>query len=146
MVPRRIVIHATAGTDSLAWLTQTSDPPVSVHRLIARDGTIFKLVADDDVAYHVGFSTLFPYPNRGLISANYTSLGIELENTNTGQQPYPKVQLAAAMAQIIEWYGAYGYLPLVGHCDLDARKLDPVGFAWEEFMGVLFGSLTHFID
>ncbi len=44
--PKYIVIHATGGVDSVAWLTTRSTPPVSSHRLISRNGTIYKLVPD----------------------------------------------------------------------------------------------------
>lgn len=142
---RRIVLHATAGTNSLDWLTRTSSPPVSVHRLIARDGTIYKIVDDRFVAFHVGFATLFPYAGRGLINANYTSLGIELENLNDGKQDYSPKQLTALLGQVLEWYGAYGYLPMVSHSDLDPRKSDPRNFPWEAFMGELSRGIARIL-
>lgn len=146
LVPRRIVLHATAGKDSRAWLSRTSNPPVSVHRLIRRDGRIYKIVADEHVAYHVGFATLFPYPGRGLTSANYTSLGIELENDNTSKEGYTAAQVASAVLQVVEWFGKFGYLPVVSHADLDSRKSDPHGFDWQGFYLLVARSVAGLVD
>lgn len=146
LVPRRIVLHSTQGTNSLGHLTHDSTPPVSVHRLIDRQGQIYKIVPDNAIAFHVGFSTLFPYPHHGLTNANYTSLGIELENLNNGKEAYPREQLLSCVAQILEWYGAYGYLPVVSHADLDPRKRDLATFDWETFMGMVWKRLTGILD
>lgn len=146
LIPRRIVIHATAGTNSLRWLTRQSIPEVSVHRLIARDGRIYKLGEDWEVMYHVGHATMFPHPFIGLTNANYTSLGIELENTNDGTQEYTSSQLASAAGQVVEWIGQFGYIPVVSHADLDARKHDPFRFPWEQFMVLVWDRITSMVD
>lgn len=145
LVPRRIVLHATAGIDSLAWLTTDSNPPVSAQRLIGRDGRIFKLMDDLMVGYHVGFAKMSPMPFRGYQNSNYTSLGIELENLNDGKQEYPSAQLVSAANQIVEWYGKYGYLPVVSHADMDAGKSDPVNFPWEQCMVLVWDRVASLV-
>lgn len=131
---RFIVIHATGGTNSLDWLSTTSPAtaPVSIHRLVAKDGTIYKIVPDDVTAYHAGPSHVGPLPGDGQ-NVNNWSLGIELENRNDGRDLYPTAQLDSAAAQVVEWWGAYGLLPIVAHAWIDARKHDPAGLDWQDF-------------
>lgn len=140
LTPMWIVLHATAGTNSLDWLTTTSDPPVSVHRLIDRMGRIFKIVPDDRQAWHVGKAILLPGPLKALTNPNSICLGIELENLNDGTQDYPQEQVDATARQITEWWGAYGYLPVVSHAALDVRKSDPYRFPWPRLAHSLFRS------
>lgn len=119
---RAIVLHHTAGTDSRAWLSTTSQPPVSVHVLIAKDGTITRIVPDGTVAYHVGRSRL------GANSPNQHCYGIELENLGTGRDPYPDAQIAACGWQIAQWWLAHGVLPILTHALIDTTgKTDPRG-------------------
>lgn len=139
---RWIVLHATGGTNSLDWLSTTSpnSNPVSVHRLIAKDGTIYKIVPDDAVAYHAGPAKVGPLPSTTENMNNY-SLGIELENLNNGRDPYPELQLAACVSQVVEWIGMYGFLPIVAHSWIDMRKRDPAGFNWDAFYFRLWSRL-----
>ncbi len=137
LAPRFIILHATGGTDSRAWLTTTSprSNPVSIHRLIMKDGTTYKMVPDDEQAWHAGHGVIGPIrPNdAGLPNLNMCSLGIELENLNNGRDPYPEVQIAAAVAQCVEWIGVYGNLPILSHADVDTRKSDPKGLDMDAF-------------
>jgi N-acetyl-anhydromuramyl-L-alanine amidase AmpD len=139
---RYIVIHATGGTNSLDWLSTTSPPsnPVSIHRLIAKDGTIYKIVADTVTAYHAGPAEIGPLPGVGQ-NVNNWSLGIELENRNDGRDPYPSAQLDAAAAQVVEWIGVYGFLSIVGHGWIDVRKHDPAGLNWPDFYARIWAKL-----
>jgi N-acetyl-anhydromuramyl-L-alanine amidase AmpD len=50
----KVVIHNTVGTDSAAWLSTSSVPPVSAHVLGRRDGSRLNLVDYADIAFHVG--------------------------------------------------------------------------------------------
>jgi len=120
------VIHATAGRDSLAWLRSTSNPPVSCHVLIPKDGTRLRIVNDWDTAWHCGRST---YIARGACKANPNSisLGLELENLNDGKDPYPAAQFDAAAFQIATWLFAYPHLRVYKHSDIDSAKSDPAG-------------------
>ncbi|GAC1354034.1 MAG: hypothetical protein NVS4B8_30550 [Herpetosiphon sp.] len=130
--PRFVIVHATGGTNSLQWLRSSSPAsnPVSVHRLIAKDGTIFKIVADDETAWHAGYGELGPIRPGGAANLNAFALGIELENLNSGYDPYPATQVQACAAQIVEWWGMYGFLPVLSHAAVDPRKDDPQGFDW----------------
>lgn len=127
---RAIVLHHTAGTDSRAWLTHTSRPPVSVHRLITKAGLIYRIVPDGVNAYHVGGSNLGRWTTAAgdLGSANEICLGIELENLGTGRDPYPEPQLSACAWQVASWWRLYGDLTVVPHRLIDSTgKTDPAG-------------------
>lgn len=144
---RMLLLHATVGSgpSSLAWLCdpQPDDPDarVSIHYLIYKTGKIYQLVDDDEAAWHAGKSFWL-----GLTSTEIKlcSLGIELENLNTGRDPYPTVQLDAAhwlcqrLVQQYEIERAY----CVRHLDVatpKGRKTDPAGFPWAQFVDGLYG-------
>lgn len=133
-LPTMIVIHATAGTDSLEWLTTDARSNVSVHRLIDRGGRIYKLADDLTRCNHVGLASqcFIPYKSKG--NLNTRSLGIELENRNDGIQQYTEEQYAACADQCVEWWGRFGYLPIVAHGWLTTQKSDPRAFDWNRLM------------
>ena len=106
-----IYLHGTGGTDSAAWLSTTSKPPVSAHRLIRRNGQIVKIVDDRFVAFTQGFGHM-----EGIhFNLNRIALSIELENLNDGKQPFTQAQLISCAKQVVEWHGLYGTLPILYH-------------------------------
>lgn len=136
-----IVLHSTAGSlqSSLDWLTTNPNSVVSVHRLIAKSGDIYKIADDSRVCNHVGFSRIGNTTNL-----NPMSLGIELENANTGHDPYPHAQLRSCAAIVAEWMGLYGALPIVSHARIDTKgKSDPAAFPWALFYELLFDQLRE---
>lgn len=125
------MIHATAGTNSRAWLKH-NPRGVSIHRLIEKDGTIVEMVPDALGANHVGGSRLVldgrTYTGKTTPNTNQITLGIELENLNDGRDPYPTAQLDAAVWQLQEWRARYGALPIFYHRQIDQHgKTDPAG-------------------
>jgi len=66
---------------------------------------------------------------------NAYSVGIELENANTGKDPYPKAQLEALVGLLRELRAAIPSLVwLTTHRDVClpvGRKTDPAGLDWE---------------
>lgn len=128
LTPRIIVLHATAGRNSRAWL-QSNPRGVSIPRLIEKDGTICKMAPDTAICGHVGFSRL-----GNDSDLNNLALGIEFENLNDGRDPYPAAQVASGAAQVVEWWGLYGFLPILSHGQIDTQgKTDPRGFPWPLF-------------
>lgn len=134
-----IVLHATAGTarSALAWLTNPA-ARVSAHYLIDKGGQIYRLVPDEYAAWHAGRAAW-----RGETAINEISLGIELENANTGRDPYPTAQLHALIQLTREKVAQYGIAPdmVVRHLDVAiprGRKNDPAGFPWAEFLHHVF--------
>jgi N-acetyl-anhydromuramyl-L-alanine amidase AmpD len=103
---------------------------VSCNRLIAKDGTNYKIVDDEDTAWAQGYGMMGPYVPRGTFTCNDIGLSIELENLNNGSDKWPDAQLNMCAAQIVEWFGRYGFLPVVAHWQIDTRKTDPRDFPW----------------
>jgi N-acetyl-anhydromuramyl-L-alanine amidase AmpD len=136
-----IILHSTEGIDSRAWLSTTSVPPVSVHRLISRDGTIYKIVPDYEVAWGAGNASLggvgYAY------SLNERSLQIELERK--APQAYTDAQLKSCAKQVVEWYGLYGSLPILYHLMIDRAKTDPEHFPRIQFDTYLFQELGNYL-
>lgn len=75
--PRFLVIHYTAGSSAagtISWLRSPASR-VSAHLVIARDGTVTRMVPFNREAWHAGQS------RRGSLSGlNHHSIGIELDN------------------------------------------------------------------
>lgn len=144
---RMIVLHATAGRapGDLAWLRRGGDErrPVSAHYYISRAGAISQLVKDEDVAWHAGRSA-WPVDGRAVEGCNAVSIGIELENLNTGRDPYPEAQYAAALALTRDLVRRYDVprAQLVRHLDIaPGRKTDPAGFPWPRFVAEVYAEL-----
>jgi N-acetylmuramoyl-L-alanine amidase len=152
--PSVVVIHYTAGNfdSSLRTLTAPTDPKVSAHVLIDRDGSITQTVGFDRIAYHAGVSQW-----QGRPGVNTFGFGLELVNLgwhgkplrrdskvygslvaahkNGGRylawEPYAEAQVEAAASVCKALVEAYGPLAIVGHDDIaPGRKLDP-GPAWD---------------
>lgn len=136
-VPTCIVIHATAGGFQ-GSLRELCDPKpeapekrVSAHYLIDKDGTVYRLVNEADIAWHAGSSFWQGKPN-----VNSFSIGIELVNANNGLDPYPEPQIAACAQLVRAQCEEYGIAPrdVVGHLDVaPGRKDDPRGLDLNAF-------------
>lgn len=139
--PVAIVIHHTAGVNSLDYLTKNANQ-VSTHVLIreeTRDGkqgaVLYRMVGDALAANAVGYSNLglfvrlpkLQYPQKKG-SANQVTLNIELENLGNGKDPYSPAQVSACGWQIAQWWNQFGDLPVISHQIIDTRgKNDPHG-------------------
>ncbi|MGQ9925715.1 MAG: N-acetylmuramoyl-L-alanine amidase [Chloroflexaceae bacterium] len=141
---RMVVIHATAGRapGDLNWLRQGGDErrPVSVHYYIGRDGRVVQLVKEEDIAWHAGTS-VWAVDGRVLQNCNRFSIGIELENLNTGRDPYPEAQYVAALELTRDLVRRHNVprSQLVRHLDIaPGRKTDPAGFPWERFVNEVY--------
>ncbi len=149
---RMVVIHATAGRapGDLNWLRQGGDErrPVSVHYYIGRDGRVVQLVKEEDIAWHAGTS-VWAVDGRVLQNCNRFSIGIELENLNTGRDPYPEAQYAAALELTRDLVRRH-HVPrgqLVRHLDIaPGRKTDPAGFPWERFVSEVYAGAAGATD
>lgn len=126
---RAIVLHHTAGRDSLGWLAH-NPAGVSTHILVSKLGVLYRMVPDAQAAHTVGFSNLGTYARQDGDgdSANQITLNIELENLGDGADLYPDPQVDACAFQIAEWWRAYGDLPVITHALIDTQgKTDPRG-------------------
>jgi N-acetyl-anhydromuramyl-L-alanine amidase AmpD len=144
---RMVVMHATAarGPGDYNYLRRggSDDRPVSIHYYIDKAGNISQMVDDKDIAWQAGASTWKVDGNFISPSCNPISIGIELENLNTGRDPYPAAQYAAAL-ELVRYLVSKYTIPrnqLVRHLDIaPKRKTDPAGFPWERFVSEVYGA------
>lgn len=142
------VIHATAGRDSRSWLVSNPDGK-SIHKLIDKNGVIWDMVPDEFGAGHVGFSKVsidgVDYARVGTrYGCNDISLGIELENTNSGKDPYTDAQLRACAWQLEQWDQQYHFRKIVMHRDIDTQgKTDAAGLTMARLESLRLEFRTH---
>jgi len=129
-----IIIHATAtaGEKSpLDWLTREDKVKVSAHYVIAKDGKVYGLVDENDIAWHCGLSEW-----RGKQFVNTFSIGIELVNLNDGVDEYTEKEIASCAKLCAEICAErnISVSDVVGHADVSpGRKTDPEAFPWIRF-------------
>lgn len=100
---------------------------VSAHYLIDREGKIYRLVADNNIAYHAGVSKM---PD-GRKDVNYFSIGIEIMNKEDTQ--FTKAQYEAVNNLVASLKKKYTIKSVVGHGDIAPdRKTDPWNFDWKK--------------
>jgi len=136
--PNYIILHQTTNASVEPALRTLTDPErkVSAHYLIARDGTRFQLVEEDRRAWHAGVSWW-----GGLTDLNSASIGIELDNT--GDEPFPDIQIDTLIALLAELSERHR-IPaanVLGHGDIaPGRKVDPSRFfPWARLAAAGFG-------
>jgi N-acetylmuramoyl-L-alanine amidase len=122
-----IVLHYTGMTDAAAAIDRLRDPEakVSCHYLVAEDGQVLRMVAEDKRAWHAGRSWW-----RGMTALNDCSVGIEIVNPGHefGYRPFPDEQIAALIPLVADIKERHGVTRgnIVGHSDIaPARKQDP---------------------
>ncbi|RED14222.1 N-acetylmuramoyl-L-alanine amidase [Pontivivens insulae] len=127
--PSHIVIHYTAMESAEAAIERlcSAEFQVSAHYVIAADGTVSRLVAEADRAWHAGAGSW-----QGHEDMNSRSIGIELDYPGTG--PFEAAQMRALLALLRGIMGRWS-IPkenVIGHSDLaPGRKSDPgVAFDW----------------
>ena len=122
-----VVLHYTGMADAasaIGWLTNP-ESKVSSHYLIAEDGQVVRMVAEDQRAWHAGKSHW-----REIDDVNSASIGIEIVNPGHefGYRPFPDAQIDALIPLLSGIVKQYGITRgnIVGHSDIaPARKQDP---------------------
>lgn len=143
-----IIIHYTAATrisGTLDWFKRP-ESKVSAHYVIGRDGRIVQMVADEDKAWHAGYSYW-----DGLYSLNKNSIGIELVGTAT--TGFTNEQYTALTCLCLHLINKYSIRldRIIGHEDCSGEKarkklleknypyigkVDPgPNFSWATLMG-----------
>ena len=130
-----LVLHYTGMESGDAALARLRDPAaeVSSHYLVAEDGTILRLVAEDKRAWHAGQSHW-----RTIDDVNSASIGIEIVNPghDYGYRPFTDAQMAALIPLVADIKERHGITRgnVVGHSDIaPARKRDPGElFPWHQ--------------
>lgn len=129
-----VVLHYTGMQTAAEALERLCDPAaeVSAHYMIDEDGTVTRLVDEENRAWHAGRSYW-----RGITDINSASVGIELVNPGHefGYRPFPKPQIEALLPLLADIVKRHD-IPranVVGHSDIaPARKEDPGElFPWD---------------
>jgi N-acetylmuramoyl-L-alanine amidase len=122
-----IVLHYTGMIDGETAIARLRDPAakVSSHYVVAEDGTVLRLVADEKRAWHAGRSHW-----RDVEDVNSASIGIEIVNPGHefGYRPFPDEQIDAVIRLVHDLKDRYQITRgnIVGHSDIaPARKRDP---------------------
>ena len=128
--PHLVVIHFTGMGLCDEALDRLCAPEheVSAHYLIARDGRLYRLVAEDQRAWHAGRGSW-----GGLDDINSRSIGIELDNT--GAYPFSAPLMDRLEALLTGLLARWEIPPegVIGHQDFaPTRKWDPgPRFDWQ---------------
>tara|TARA_R110002051_G_scaffold74641_1_gene135935 strand:- start:35 stop:754 length:720 start_codon:yes stop_codon:yes gene_type:complete len=129
VTPDLIVLHYTAMSSAQAACRTLCNPDteVSAHYLIAEDGAVMSLVAEDMRAWHGGAGRW-----GDVVDVNSRSIGIELANDGLSPFSAPLMDsLTGLIGAIMARWGIPAHR-VIGHSDMSpARKIDPgVRFDW----------------
>lgn len=103
---------------------------VSPHYLIARDGVIYRLVEEKNIAFHAGESEM----KDGRKNVNDFSIGIEIVGKDDGSPSKEQYEALRNLLADIKSRNDIEYV--VGHSDIaPGRKTDPWGFEWGDVGG-----------
>lgn len=103
---------------------------VSPHYLVARDGTVYRMVDEKNIAYHAGDSKM---PD-GRNNVNAFSIGIEVIGKDDGSPSDAQYDALKKLIADIKMRHDIKYI--LGHSDIaPGRKSDPWGFNWKKIGG-----------
>ena len=132
-----ILIHGTAGRQSLAWMQRREPDPnkrSSADYLINRSGTILQVGRPRFYCYHAG-ALAWRGQRLSPLQANQMFIGVELENIEDGIEPITDLQYIACAA-LIRRLCLFHKLPVTNidsHGNLAiprGRKTDPKTLSW----------------
>ena len=122
-----IVLHYTGMESGAAAVERLCDPAakVSAHYVVEEDGSVLRLVPEEQRAWHAGKSHW-----RGITDVNSASIGIEIVNPGHefGYRPFVDEQVDAVVRLVHEVKDRHAITRgnVVGHSDIaPARKRDP---------------------
>ena len=105
---------------------------VAPHYLISRDGTVYRFVADENIAYHAGVSEM---PD-GRTNINDFSLGIELMNLKSTIFTEEQYDSLIDLVNFLKEHHEIEYV--LGHDQIAPdRKTDPWNFDWQKFNEIM---------
>ncbi|UVO55858.1 N-acetylmuramoyl-L-alanine amidase [Sphingomonas sp. SUN039] len=123
-----IVLHYTGMQSADLAIRQLTIPEskVSSHYVVAEDGQILRLVAEDKRAWHAGRS----HWREVTDDVNSASVGIEIVNPGHewGYRPFPEAQIESVIELVADIKSRHSITRgnVVGHSDVaPARKQDP---------------------
>jgi N-acetyl-anhydromuramyl-L-alanine amidase AmpD len=136
-----VIIHSTFNNsggefyDIELIIKQFSNYKVSSHYLIGRNGDIYRLVNEENIAFHAGISRL---PD-GTSNINEHSIGIELVTSFT--EAPTEIQIKSLIELVNDIKNRHNIKFILRHSDIAPdRKTDPWNFDWETFLLMLKNS------
>ena len=130
-----VIVHSTfnnSGGDKYdidLIIKQFSRYGVSSHYVIGREGNVYRLVKENNVAFHAGKSVL---PN-GHKNLNACSIGIEL--MNSFEDTPTEFQIKSLTSLVTDIYKRHKIEFLLRHSDIaPERKTDPWNMNWDGFL------------
>jgi hypothetical protein len=137
-----VVLHATAGSlaATLAWFRNPASG-VSAHYVVAKNGTVYQMVEETQLAHHAGASQF-----QGRQNFNAFSIGIEMVKQNDGQDPYPPAQEEAMVDLVAHLVHRYRIQRqwIVTHADISTvGKTDPLGFPIQAFIARFYEEVNR---
>jgi N-acetylmuramoyl-L-alanine amidase len=122
-----LLLHYTGMRTAREAIDRLCDPvaQVSAHYVVDEDGTVYRLVAEEQRAWHAGVSFW-----AGARDINARSIGIEIVNPGHefGYRAFPPTQMQAVLALAQEIVARHRIVParVLGHSDVaPLRKEDP---------------------
>lgn len=110
-------------------LKQFRNYKVSSHYIINREGIVYRLVDEKNIAFHAGKSRI---PD-GRMGVNQFSIGIELINS-ISETP-TELQIQSLVKLVTEIKSRYNIKYVLRHSDIaPTRKTDPWNMNWEDFI------------
>jgi len=107
---------------------------VAAHYLVDRQGIIYQMVTDEDIAYHAGTSRM---PD-GRTDVNNFSVGIELIYTKTETPTETQYQTLAQLVKYLEQEHDIPSENILGQNQIAPdRKTDPWNFDWQYFYSLI---------
>ena len=110
-----IVLHHTQADSIEEAIDLYKEPGVSAHYVIDESGVIFLLVAEENIAFHAGYSFW-----NGFYALNQSSIGIEFLNKDPYKINYSKKQMQSACELLHYLCKKYNIEQknIVGHSDI----------------------------
>ena len=105
----------------------------SAHYLILRDGSVHQLVAENNIAYHSGWSRLPVPPYTRFLDKS--SIGIELANRENTTLTDAQYESLAKLVKNIKT--RHQIKNILGHKDVTSYKTDPWNFDWSKFKAMI---------
>lgn len=142
---RTFVIHATAGSSAASAMSVLFNHAASWHWLIPSEAEpehgikVWACAPERRAAWHVRNDCFHPDVNNGSRFTNYSSLGVEIVNTQRND-PFSEWQLQQTAALVRYAWSKYPTLvDVVSHAKLDpTRRSDPgTDFDWERFRAMV---------
>lgn len=138
-----IVIHSTNSNNAkgtLSWFQNPLNPAKSsAHYVIARTGVIYKMVDEEDVAFHAGKSEWI-MDNKPRIDINYYSLGIEVACDEVSEYTPEQLEALIELCNDIIARRKIKIEMVLRHSDISPkRKRDPYpkNLDWDTFKSKL---------